>query len=415
MVDSLNLDLQPRHMDGFKLYNSKTRTKELFIPLDEGKATMYVCGITPYDVGHLGHALVYSVQDTLHRWLDFSGYEVTHIQNITDIDDDMIRKSVELDISIADLTEKNHSIYLEEMDALNVMRPDKFPLVSDYIQDIVQSIIILEQQGFAYNVDGYVFFNTSNTRSFGILSGYSFDKLSTMPRTDTMPDEPEHLKVNSSDFLLWQPSQHPEAMYDSPWGKGRPGWHIECSVMARSNIGDQIDIHGGGKDLAYPHHDSEIVQTESLTGAKPAVSYWVHNGTMQLNGEKMSKSLGNLVKVHELLNDGFTGNAIRLSLLMEHYRDDRDFSKDQLSQAHSDIKLFKNAVKKNHTESKGLIKLQSLRNVFMDAMDDDLNTPLAIDALRDISTLIVADEISSKMGASAILEMSQVLGLDLTN
>ena len=202
MGDSLNFDLKPRYLDGFRLYNSKSRTKELFVPLQEGKATMYVCGITPYDVGHLGHALVYSVQDTLHRWLDFLGYQVNHIQNITDIDDDMIRKSVELDISIAELTQKNHSIYLEEMDALNVMRPDKFPLVSEYIQEIIESITILEMKDFAYNVNGYVFFNTLATRSFGVLSGYSFDKLSTMPRTDTMPNEPEHLKLNSSDFLL---------------------------------------------------------------------------------------------------------------------------------------------------------------------------------------------------------------------
>tara|TARA_B100000700_G_scaffold331747_1_gene467907 strand:- start:7761 stop:8966 length:1206 start_codon:yes stop_codon:yes gene_type:complete len=400
-------------MDGFRLYNSKSRTKELFSPLNKGRATMYVCGITPYDVGHLGHALVYSVQDTLHRWLEFSGYEVTHIQNITDIDDDMIRKSVELDISISDLTEQNHSIYLDEMDALNVMRPDQFPLVSDYIQEIIESIIVLEKQGFAYYVDGYVFFNTSNTRSFGVLSGYSFDKLSTMPRTDTMPDEPEHLKVNSSDFLLWQPSEHSEAMYESPWGNGRPGWHIECSVMARSNLGDQFDIHGGGKDLAYPHHDSEIVQTESLTGVQPSVSYWVHNGTMQLKGEKMSKSLGNLVKVHELLNDGFSGNAIRLSLLMEHYRVDRNFSEDYLNQAQNDIELFKNAIKNNNSGGSNITKLQPLRNVFMDAMDDDLNTPLAIDTLRDLAVLIVEDQIPSQIGVPALLEMTQVLGIDL--
>ena len=415
MVDSLNSDLKPRYLDGFRLYNSKTRTKELFVPLHEGKATMYVCGITPYDVGHLGHALVYSVQDTLHRWLDFLGYQVNHIQNITDIDDDMIRKSVELDISIAELTQKNHSIYLEEMDALNVMRPDKFPLVSEYIQEIIESIIILEVKGFAYNVDGYVFFNTLATRSFGVLSGYSFDKLSTMPRTDTMPDEPEHLKLNSSDFLLWQPSEHPEAMYGSPWGNGRPGWHIECSVMARSNIGDQIDIHGGGKDLAYPHHDSEIVQTESLTDIQPSVSYWVHNGTMQLNGEKMSKSLGNLVKVHELLNSGFSGNAIRLCLLMEHYREDRNFTEDHLDQAQLDIKLLDQAIKKNNTGGSDIMKLQPLRNIFMDAMDDDLNTPIAINALKGLATGIIADEIPSKIGVSVILEMSQVLGLDLIN
>ena len=415
MGDSLNFDLKPRYLDGFRLYNSKSRTKELFVPLQEGKATMYVCGITPYDVGHLGHALVYSVQDTLHRWLDFLGYQVNHIQNITDIDDDMIRKSVELDISIAELTQKNHSIYLEEMDALNVMRPDKFPLVSEYIQEIIESITILEMKDFAYNVNGYVFFNTLATRSFGVLSGYSFDKLSTMPRTDTMPNEPEHLKLNSSDFLLWQPSEHPEAMYESPWGSGRPGWHIECSVMARSNIGDQIDIHGGGKDLAYPHHDSEIVQTEALTGTQPGVSYWVHNGTMQLNDAKMSKSLGNLVKVHELLNDGFSGNAIRLSLLMEHYREDRNFTEDQLNQAQLDIKLLDQAIKKNNTGSRDIMKLQPLRNIFMDAMDDDLNTPLAINALKGLAIGIIADEIPSKIGVPVILEMSQVLGLDLIN
>jgi cysteinyl-tRNA synthetase len=373
---------------------------------------MYVCGVTPYDVGHLGHALVYVVQDTLHRWLEFNGYEVHHIQNVTDIDDDMVRKSKELGITIPALTQQNHALYLQEMDALNVQRPESFPLVSGHMPQIIEMVSALEANGFAYEVDGHVFFDTSRTVGFGVLSGHTHEELRMAPRTDTMPDEPDHLKRDSLDFLLWKPSEDEDAMFESPWGVGRPGWHIECSAMARATLGDQIDIHGGGSDLAYPHHDSEIVQMESVTGKAPYVGYWVHNGTMQLDGVKMSKSLGNLVKVHELLDEVHTADAVRLVLLSTHYREDRDFSREQLVSAGEDVALFRRAAEMASGGAEQL-RAQPLRNAFMDAMDNDLDTPSAIGALRQLASEVESGQVAATTGAPAIAELASVLGLTL--
>ena len=385
---------------------------ELFTPLEVGVARIYVCGVTPYDVGHLGHALVYVVQDTLHRWLEFNGYDVHHIQNITDIDDDMVRKSKELGITIPELTEQNHAIYLTEMDALNVQRPDSFPLVSDHMPQIIEMVSALEENGFAYEVDGHVFFDTSRTEGFGVLAGYAREELWSAPRTDMMPDEPEHLKRDGLDFLLWKPSDDADAMFESPWGLGRPGWHIECSAMARATLGDQIDIHGGGSDLAYPHHDSEIVQMESVTGKLPYVGYWVHNGTMQLDGMKMSKSLGNLVKVHELLDEGHTADAIRLVLLSTHYREDRDFNREQLTSAEDDVALFRRAAGSTSGGAEQL-RAQPFRNAFMDSMDNDLDTPSAIEVLRQLAQEVDSGQVAATTGAPAIVELASVLGLTL--
>ena len=382
------------------------------MPLEVGVARIYVCGVTPYDVGHLGHALVYVVQDTLHRWLEFNGYDVHHIQNITDIDDDMVRKSKEQGITIPALTEQNHEIFLSEMDALNVQRPESFPLVSGHMPQIIEMVSALEAKGFAYEVGGHVFFDTSKTEAFGVLAGYTREGLRSAPRTDTMPDEPEHLKHDGLDFLLWKPSEDEDAMFESPWGVGRPGWHIECSAMARATLGDQIDIHGGGSDLAYPHHDSEIVQMESVTGKVPYVGYWVHNGTMQLDGVKMSKSLGNLVKVHELLDEGHTADAARLTLLMTHYRKDRDFNREQLASAEEDVALFRRAADSTNGGTEQL-RAQPFRNAFMDAMDNDLDTPSAIGALRQLAQEVESGQVASTTGAPAIMELASVLGLTL--
>ena len=405
-------DLQPRSHAGFHLYNSLTRELELFEPLEPGLVKMYVCGVTPYDVGHLGHALVYVAQDTLRRWLEFNAYEVRHIQNITDIDDDMVRKSRELGMTIAELTEQNHRIYLEEMDALGVQRPHDFPRVSGHIPEIIEMVAALVASGHAYEVDGYVFFDRSGTPDFGRLSGRTQEELRTGPRTDTMPDEPDHLKRDVLDFLLWQPSSDEGATFDSPWGPGRPGWHIECSAMVRATLGDQIDIHGGGRDLAFPHHDCEIVQTESVTGVAPGVRYWVHNGTMGLDGVKMSKSLGNLVKVSELLGAGHTPDAIRLHLLGTHYREDRDFSEQALAACEDDASLLRRASERTSGGTDAL-RAQPFRNAFMDAMDDDLNTPEAIRALLQLAREIDSGQVSGETATSALIELADVLGLTL--
>ncbi len=373
---------------------------------------MYVCGVTPYDVGHLGHALVYVVQDTLRRWLEFSGNDVRHIQNITDIDDDMVRVSGERGMRIPELARQNHAIYLREMDALNVLRPDRFPLVSEHLAEIIETVSVLEAGGFAYAVDGHVFFDTSRATGFGALAGYTRDELRRAPRTDTMPEEPDHLKRDQLDFLLWKPSDAEDAMFPSPWGTGRPGWHIECSVMARTQLGDQIDIHGGGVDLRFPHHDCEIVQTEATTGRVPSVGHWVHNGVMGLDGVKMSKSLGNLVKVSELIDAGHSPQAVRLLLLSVHYREDRDFDPAGLASLEEDVSLFRRACEAVGGRDRQL-RAQPFRNAFMDALDRDLDTPAAIAVMRELARAVASGEVPAATGAPALVELGSVLGLAL--
>ncbi len=411
LLQSPRDDLQPRPHAGFRIYNSLTNQLEPFEPLESGVVRMYVCGVTPYDVGHLGHALVYVVYDTLRRWLEFSAQEVQHIQNITDIDDDMVRKSGELGIKIDELTEINHRIYLEEMDTLRVKRPALFPRVSGHIPEIIEMVVALIASGNAYEIDGYVFFDRVNSPDFGALSGRSQEELRNAPRTDMMPDEPDHLKRDSLDFLLWQPSDDEGATFESPWGLGRPGWHIECSAMARATLGDQFDIHGGGRDLSYPHHDSEIVQTECVTGQRPSVRYWVHTGVMCLDGVKMSKSLGNLVKVSELLDAGHTADAIRLHLLSYHYREDRDFSYAELDVQEENAMLLRRASTRL-LDGIDTLRAQPFRNAFMDAMDSDLNTPEAIRVVLQLARDIESGQISGEIAVPALLELTEVLGLD---
>ncbi len=406
--------LQPHAYDNLHLFNSLTRRKEHFRPLEDRTVSLYVCGITPYDVGHLGHALTYVTFDTLRRWLEFQAYEVRHIQNITDVDDDMIRKSNELGISIPELTERNHRIYLDEMDALNVLRPDRFPKVSDTMPQIIDEVAGLVAGGYAYAVDGYVFFDTSKTPDFGRLAGRSKDDLRTGPRTDTMPDEPDHLKHDVLDFLIWQPSDAKDASWASPWGTGRPGWHIECSTMAHVNLGPRIDIHGGGRDLCYPHHESEIVQSECVTGLSPYVGTWMHNGTMTLDGVKMSKSLGNLVKVSELLGQGHTPDAIRLFIMGTPYRADHDFTQAELEQWEAKAAALR-AASEGPGGPPDQLKVARYRVDFQNAMDDDLDTPRAIAVLLTIADDLKSGTLDGGTGIPTLIELAGVLGLRLGN
>ena len=373
--------------------------------------SLYVCGITPYDVGHLGHALVAVAFDTLRRWLEFNAYGVHHIQNITDIDDDMVRKSRELGISIAELTDRNHAIYLHEMDALNVQRPDAYPRVSDTIPEIIEMVTALIEGGHAYEVDGYVFFDVTTAPRFGALAGLSLEELVAF-RSDSMPAEPAELKRHALDFLVWQPCSDKGATFDSPWGMGRPGWHIECSAMARTALGNRLDIHGGGKDLRYPHHDSEIVQSEYATGESPYVRMWMHNGTVGLAGEKMSKSLGNLVKVSDLISRGHTGNGIRLLMLSERYRDDRDFDEAALDRCEASARLLERAAQGQGGPGDSL-RVQPRRVEFQDAMDDDLDTARAIEVLLGIARDLDGRAIAGDTGVPTLIELGEVLGLRL--
>jgi cysteinyl-tRNA synthetase len=396
-----------------EIYNTMTGRKDLFEPLEEGVVRMYVCGITPYDVGHLGHALTFVFFDTVRRYLEFQSHEVRHIQNITDIDDDMVRKARELGISIPTLTERNHAIYLQEMDALNVQRPDAFPRVSEHIPQIITLVQQLMACGNAYEVDGHVFFDAPSAPRFGALNGRTLEQLRTSPpQSDSVPAEPMHLKRDPLDFLLWQPCTDDDAHWPSPWGEGRPGWHIECSAMAGSNLGAQIDIHGGGKDLRYPHHESEIVQSECATGLVPYVGTWMHVGTLMLEGVKMSKSLGNLVKVSDLLADGHSPDAIRLGLLGTHYRADHDWTNAELDVWEERATALRRAV-----ESPGgppdRLRVESRRLAFMDAMDDDFDTPRAIGVLMSIADDVNAGRLYGETAIPTLVELADVLGLRL--
>ncbi len=373
---------------------------------------MYVCGITPYDVGHLGHALTYVVFDVVRRYLEFQSHEVRHIQNITDVDDDMVRVSRELGVTIAALTDTHHEVFLKEMDSLHVLRPDDYPRVSANIPEIIELVEQLIEGGHAYAIEGHVFFEASTAPDFGALSAKSAGELRDAPRTDTMPEEPDELKRDPLDFLLWQPSDYPGAAFDSPWGRGRPGWHVECSAMVRTSLGERIDIHGGGRDLIYPHHESEIVQSQCVTGAAPFVRYWMHVGTVTLDGVKMSKSIGNLITVDELLAAGHTPDAIRLYVLSTPYRDPQDYSEQTLAKWELRADDLRRGV-----ESEGgppdELRVQPLRNEFMAAMDDDFDTPRAIEALTRIATGIESGRLAAETAIPTLRELADVLGLRL--
>ena len=361
---------------------------------------MYVCGVTPYDVGHLGHAAVYTTFDTLRGYLEFSSYEVEHIQNITDIDDDMVRKSKELGVSIAELTDQNHEIFLAEMDALSVLRPAAYPRVSGTMTEIIEMVKELIDRDLAYEVDGYVFFEASKAPHFGALSGLSHQELRDAPRTDMMPKEPDELKRDPLDFLIWQPCSDEGATFDSPWCPGRPGWHIECSAMARASLGDRIDIHGGGRDLIYPHHESEIVQSEGATGARPYVGWWMHHGLAELDGEKMSKSLGNFFTVGQVL-EYYDPEGVRFFLLKHHLRSpiglevievdgqpsfpDLDEAERRLDYFYSTLKRIDEflAVGKDPGDGDILDDAKTLIPQVRDALADDFNTPVAVASLGD--------------------------------
>jgi len=402
----------PRSPLLLEIYNTLSKRIEPFEPIEDGLVRMYVCGVTPYDVGHLGHALTYVLFDTVRRYLEFQPYDVRHIQNITDVDDDMVRVSRQLEISIAELTRQNHAVYLAEMDALNVLRPDAYPLASQSMSEIIALIEVLLEGGHAYLADGHVLFDAANAPDFGALSGRSPAELRDGPRTDMMPQEPEALKRDPLDFLLWQPSDAAGASFASPWGDGRPGWHIECSAMARAGLGDRIDIHGGGQDLVYPHHESEIAQSQCATGVSPFVRYWMHVGTVTIDGAKMSKSLRNLVKVSELIDAGHTPDAIRLLLLGRHYRAEHPWDAAELGRYEELALLLRRA-----SEAPGgpadQLRVQPRRNAFMDAMDDDFDTPRAIEVLASIAREVLAGALDGATAVPTLVELSGVLGLRL--
>jgi cysteinyl-tRNA synthetase len=355
-----------------KLYNTLTRKKEIFKPIKKKKVNMYVCGPTVNDVPHLGHARAQITFDVLRRYLIYSGNKVQFVSNITDIEDKIINKAKELNESIESLTKRNTLEHLEDYKKIGVNPPDIQPKATEYVKQMIELIKLLDNKGYAYIIpkDG-VYYDISKFKEYGKLSHQKIENLKSGARIKSKDE-----KKNKEDFVLWKFSKEGEPFWDSPWGKGRPGWHIECSAMSHSILGLPIDIHGGGQDLIFPHHEDEIAQSEAGYGKKFA-NFWIHNGMVNIDKIKMSKSLGNFKTIKDLLKE-FPGEIIRYFIISNHYRKPIDFSKSGLQDANNSYVRLKNILSELNDDKK--INSEYLKE-FEDAMDDDLNTPKALSIL----------------------------------
>ncbi len=412
-----------KRVSELQVYNTLTKSKEKFEPLREGQVRMYVCGPTTYNYIHLGNARPIVVFDTVRRYLQYLGYQVTYVQNFTDVDDKIINKAQEEKLEPLALAAKYIDEYFKDADKLNVKRADVHPKVSEHINEIISFIKKLIEKGKAYEVDGDVYFSVRKFAEYGKLSGRSVDDLLVGARIEV-----DARKKDPLDFALWKKAKDGELSWSSPWGQGRPGWHIECSAMSCKYLGDEFDIHGGGSDLIFPHHENEIAQTESL-GERPMARYWLHNGFITVNQEKMSKSLGNFFLLRDILAQ-FDPMVVRFFLLSTHYRSPIDFDDERLQVAQRGLERLRNAYAqleygiKNAGSSENGAKLiaatQNAQEQFVKAMNDDFNTALAIAALfdlaRDINTYSSEKEQDKDAlaGAKKVFEdLMGVIGIDL--
>ena len=360
-----------------RLRNTETNAVQPLEPVDR-PVGLYVCGITPYDTTHLGHAFTFVTFDVLVRALRAAGQPVRYVQNVTDIDDDIIRRARELGTTWDRLATKETALYEADMTALNVRPPDVFPRATETIPKIITLVRKLEAQGHAYQRDGNVYFRVGSVTDYGRLSRYSREEMVKLSaRRGADPNDPR--KQDPLDFILWQASAPGEPRWESPWGEGRPGWHIECSAMVLEYLGQQVDVHGGGWDLIFPHHESEIAQSESVTGVRPFARIWVHIGMLRYQGKKMSKSLRNLVLVGELLKR-YDADSIRVLLLRHHYREPWDYTEDQLEDAAGWTQRLRQAAR-GSGDGTG----DSPRAVRA-ALEDDLDTQRALRVLEDAVT-----------------------------
>lgn len=367
-----------------KVYNTLTRQKEEFVPIVPGKASIYVCGVTPYNHPHIGNARPFVTWDVIHRFLEHEGYEVTHVQNFTDVDDKIINAANKEGVSWSDICGRYMDAYFEAIDKLNVRRADIYPRVSDHMPEIIAMVEQLIENGFAYVVEGDVYYRVEKFEHYGELSGRNLEDMLAGARIDI-----DERKENPMDFALWKGAKPGEPSWTSPWGEGRPGWHIECSVMSMKYLGETFDFHGGGSDLIFPHHENEIAQSEGCTGKHPFVKYWLHNGFITVNEEKMSKSLGNFFLVIDIL-EHFEPETLRFFILSTHYRSPLDFSDERLKEAERSLARLATAQENlcslaqipgaGPTEQSLALytKIEGFRNEFLDAMRDDFNTALAI-------------------------------------
>ena len=403
-----------------KIFNTMTRSKEEFKPLEEGKVKMYVCGPTVYNYIHVGNARPFIIFDTLRRYLEYRGYEVTYVQNFTDVDDKIIKRGHEENIPPEEVAKKYIEEYFVDADGLGIKRATVHPQVTNNIEEIIEFVKELEDKGYAYAVNGDVYFDTQKFKDYGKLSGIKQDELEAGSRIE-VNDQKRH----PMDFVLWKAKKEGEPGWMSPWGEGRPGWHIECSVMSRRYLGDTIDIHAGGQDLKFPHHENEIAQSEARSG-KTFSNYWMHNEYININNEKMSKSKGNFFTVRDI-SKLYDLEVVRLFMLSTHYRNPINFSDEILNQSKAGLERLYNAKERvefiisklndnaeNADELKLEEELNSFRQRFIEAMDDDLNTADALSIIFELARFMNSNvnENSTKEFANKVLdEFNELTGV----
>ncbi|MGE5861576.1 MAG: cysteine--tRNA ligase [Ignavibacteria bacterium] len=375
------------------LYNTLTKRKEEFIPLKPSHVNFYICGPTVYDYFHIGNARTFVMSDIIRRYLEYKGFNVKFVMNLTDIDDRIIKKSIEEKKSAQAVAEFYSDRFFEDIKKLKLKEADLYPKATKHIDEIVEIIKNLESKGFAYNVEGNVFYDVSKFKDYGKLSGKKIDELESGARVDVNEE-----KKNPLDFALWKKAKPGEPFWDSPWGKGRPGWHIECSAMSSKHLGETFDIHAGGNDLIFPHHENEIAQSEAANG-KPFVIYWIHFGFLNVNQEKMSKSLGNFFTAREVLQK-YSAETIRLLFSQTHYRGPLNFSDELLNAAKKGLEKLNNLIEKveeqlNEGNGTGFVPdfdFSKYYQDFEDSMDDDFNSPQAaaviFDFIKDANKII---------------------------
>jgi cysteinyl-tRNA synthetase len=387
-----------------QLYNTATGAKELFEPLEPNKVKMYVCGPTVYNRVHIGNARPVVVFDTLFRLLQTQFDEVIYARNITDIEDKIMQAAIDTGTSVKEVSSQFSQAYFEDMEALGNLEPTITPYATDHVSEMINMISVLIDNENAYEAEGHVLFAVQSMADYGKLSNRSLEDMLAGARVEVAP-----YKKYAGDFVLWKPSSADQPGWDSPWGRGRPGWHIECSAMIEKHLGETIDIHGGGRDLTFPHHENELAQSQCAHGGKQFVRYWMHNGYINIGGEKMSKSLGNFKMVNDLLEE-YPGEVLRFALLSSHYRSEANFTPDLLDQAKNVLDTFYGFLR--NVQSVATTDVVLAEQAFYTAMLDDLNTPIAISEMHALAKAMnKADGDEQVALKSALLKAGELLGL----
>ena len=406
-----------------QIYNTLTRNKETFVPIKEGKISMYLCGPTVYNYIHIGNARSTVAFDTIRRYFEYRGYEVTYVSNFTDVDDKIIQAAKELKLEAPQVAEKFIDAFFEDTEALAVRKADHHPRVMQTITEIIELVQTLIDKGFAYESDGDVYYRTNKFEEYGKLSGITIDELK-VGASERLEEANSERKEAPIDFALWKKAKEDEISWDSPWGKGRPGWHIECSAMAKKYLGETIDIHAGGQDLQFPHHENEIAQSEAATG-KQFANYWMHNGFVTMGAEKMSKSIGN-VKLVKDLRETYDPQVLRFFLASAHYRRPLTYTEMALEDAKANVQHIKTAINNGWHRLKNTVnslpsdkekfaKIEEYVQQFTEAMDDDFQAQNGVtviyEMIRDLNVLIQQEEVSHKVLETFLTTLKQLLAI----